>query len=211
MSVGIPRIDDAHAALARAAPQGTRGIDAFDAQRDRGDIEPLDQREVDRFGPADDGDDLVVVEQRQRRAQPVGGAVGLEQTRRFVRAHRRVGRGEDPRTPTTAVRTRVVREHAPARDHETRGLGCEAGERVGRFDREPILVDPRRVTARALGGRHLTPHAVGIGSERARLQPTTAGQAFGIRRCGAYRREQVVEAGSAAACAARRATSPGDA
>ena len=112
-----------------APPQRRRGIGALDAQRDRGDVEPLDQREVDRLGPADHRDDLLVVEQRQRRAQPVGGAVGSRgaATPR-ARRDRGIGRGEDPRAhPPQRTARAVVREHPPARDHEARGLGREPG------------------------------------------------------------------------------------
>ena len=214
----IPRVDDAHAAFARAAPQRGRGIGTLDAHRDRGEVEPLDQREVDRLGPADHRDDLVLVEQRQRRAEPVGGAVGLEQARRLVRAHRRVGGGEDPRAhpPQRAARA-MVREHPPARDHETRRLGREPGERVGGLDREPVLVDAAAGhRAQALGRCHLTPHA-----DRRRLghgaQPTT-GRSLTARpaapsgpdtssTCAPPRTGR--RAGPApAACAASRATSP---
>jgi hypothetical protein len=43
-----------------------------------GDVHAFRQRAVDRRRPADDGDDLVVVEQRQRRFQAVARAIVLE-------------------------------------------------------------------------------------------------------------------------------------
>ena len=61
----------------------------------------------------------------------------------------------------------MVREHAPAGDHETGRLGCEGGERVGGFDRESVLVDVAAGDRpQALGRGHVTPHVVGRGPHR---------------------------------------------
>ena len=97
-----------------------------------------------------------------------------------------------------------MREHAPARDHEARGLRREAGQRVGGLDREPVLVDPAPGDrAQALGRRHFTPHdidadagrSISRGTRGARAQPMTGRQAPGYVVVGPHRREQVVEAG----------------
>ena len=104
---------------------------------------------------------MVLVEQRQRRAEPVGGAIAFEQPHRLVRTEPGVGGGEDACThPPERTAGAVVREHAPARDDEARGLVREPGQRVGSLDREPLLVDVAAGDgAEALGRCHLTPHA----------------------------------------------------
>ena len=91
------------------------------------EVEPFDHREIDRLGPTDHRDHLILVEQRERRAEPVGSAIGLEQPRRFARSGARIGRGEDAGAdPPQRPARPVMREHAPARDHEAGRLRREA-------------------------------------------------------------------------------------
>ena len=103
----IPRVDDAHAALGAAAPQLVHRIGARDAHGDRREVDAFGQRVVDRVGPADDRDDLVVFEEGQRRRETVRGAVGVEQpfAPRVPRRPDRARRG-CARTPTTVHRAR---------------------------------------------------------------------------------------------------------
>ena len=167
-----PGIDDAHAAVARAAAQRGRRIGAVESQRDRGHVEPLHQREIHGFGPPDHGHDLIVVEQRQRRAQPIGGAVGLEQPGSFVRAERGVGgRRECARTPTRAGRTRGGAP-APA---GTRPRGWPAPMR--------ILRARRRLRSRA-GLRRPGGESPPASARRESLHPTWAATAKTARKHG---------------------------
>ena len=124
------------------------------------------------------------------------------------------------RTPTTAGRT--TRWCASTRRHATTRLAgsyANAGERVGGLDREAVLVDVATGDcAQALGRGHLTPHVAGrvimraqptAARVRARPQPAPARSgAPGRSSTRAPQRTGRRGAPRAAACAARRATSP---
>ena len=139
----VPRFDDPYVALGVAAAQRVRRVGAFGSNRDDREVLAFGDRVVDRVGPADDRDHVVLVEERQRRGEPVRGAVGVEQADRVARGARRVGRGEDARAhpPQRAVR-RMMREDAPARHDEAGRFGREPRERVRGFGRERVVRRP---------------------------------------------------------------------
>ena len=143
-----------------APPQLVHRIEAGDAHGDGRKVDAFGERVVDRVRPADDRDDLVLLEQGQGRREPVRGAVRVEQPLGLARRGDRVGRGEDPRAhpPQRTVRG-MVREHPPARHDEARRFGREAGERVRRFTRERVVGDAAaRHRPQSLGRCHVTPH-----------------------------------------------------
>ena len=156
----IPLVDDAHAALGAASPQLVHRIGARHADGDGREVHAFGQRVVDRVGPADDRDDLVVFEERERRRETVRGAVGVEQPFRVACRGDRIGRGEDARAhpPQCTVRG-MMREDAAARHDQARGLGRERRERVRGFPCERVVGDgPAGHGAQPLGRRHVTPH-----------------------------------------------------
>ena len=155
----IPPLDDAHRAFGLAVAQLARGVDALAANRHRVHVDALRQCFIDRVRPADNGDDLVVFEERERGREAVGGAVGLEQLRSVARGARRVRRGEDARAQPPQRRVRgMVRKHLAAGDDEARGLGREGRQGIGGRARE-VVVGDRAPGHRpqSLGGRHVTP------------------------------------------------------
>ncbi len=156
----VPLVDDAHAALGAAAPQLVHRIGARDAHRDRREVDAFGERVVDRVGPADDRDDLVVVEERQRRREPVRGAVGVEQPFRLARRARpgRARRG-CARTPTTARRARDDargRGGTPRRGSRARTRTPASASAASPASASSATV--RRVTARNRSAGVTSPH-----------------------------------------------------